>query len=56
MGNSSPTALMFGGMVIASMSFRLKQNYVYLSYAAVIIGLVVFFMGMIKFYQQRNKY
>ena len=56
MGNSSPTALMFGGMVVASMSFKLKQNYSYLSYAAVIIGLVMFVMGIIKFYQQRNKY
>jgi hypothetical protein len=56
MGNSSPTALMFGGMVVASMSFRLKENYAYLSYAAVIIGFVMFVMGIIKFVQQRNKY
>lgn len=56
MGNSSPTALMFGGMVIASMSFKLKEDYIYISYAVVLIGLVIFIMGIIKFIQQRNKY
>lgn len=56
MGNSSPTALMFGGMVIASMSFKLKEDYIYISYAVVLIGLVIFIMGIVKFIQQRNKY
>ena len=56
MGNSSPTALMFGGIIVASMSFKLKENYIYLSYAAVLIGLVMFIMGIVKFIQQRNKY
>jgi len=56
MGNSSPTGLMFGGMVVAATSFRLKENYSYLAYAAVIIGLIMFVMGIVKFAQQRNKY
>ena len=56
MGNSSPTTLMVGGMVVASMSFKLKEDYIYLSYAVVFIGLVMFIMGIVKFIQQRNKY
>lgn len=56
MGNSSPTALMFGGMVVASMSFKLKTDYIYFAYAAVIIGLVMFIMGVIKYIKQRNMY
>jgi len=56
MGNSSPTSLLFGGIIIASMSFKLKEDYLYLSYAAVILGLVVFVMGIVKYIQQRNKY
>lgn len=56
MGDSSPTSLMFGGMVVASMSLKLKQNYPYIANAAVIIGLVMFVLGLVKYYQQRNKY
>jgi len=56
MGNSSPSALMFGGIIIASMSFKLKENYTYFSYAAIVIGLVVFIMGIVKYFQQKNKY
>ncbi len=56
MGNSSPTSLMFGGIIIASMSFKLKENYIYFSYAAIIIGLIVFIMGIVKYFQQKNKY
>ena len=56
MGNSSPTSLLFGGIIVASMSFKLKEDHVYLSYAAVILGLVIFVMGIVKYIQQRNKY
>ncbi len=56
MGDSSPTSLMFGGMAITAMSLKLKQNYIYLSYAAVVLGLLMFVVGLIKFYKQRNRY
>ena len=56
MGNSSPTTLMFTGMIVAAMSFKLKQDYLYFSYAAIAIGLVMFIMGIVKYYQQRKRY
>ena len=56
MGNNSPEKIMFGGMVIAAMSFKLKENYIYFSYAAIAIGFVIFIMGVVKYFQQKNKY
>lgn len=56
MGNSSPEKIMFTGMVIAAMSFKLKENYLYFSYAAIAVGLIVFILGLVKYSQQRNKY
>ena len=56
MGNNSPEKIMFGGMVIAVMSFKLKENYIYFSYAAIAIGFVIFIMGVVKYFQQKNKY
>ncbi len=56
MGNSSPTSLMFGGIIVASMSFKLKENYIYFSYAAVVIGFIMFVIGVVKYFQQRNRY
>ncbi len=56
MGDSSPTSMMFGGIVIASMSFKLKQNYIYLSYIALLVGFFLFIIGIVRYYQERNKY
>lgn len=56
MGNSSPTTLMLTGMVIAAMSFKLQKDYIYISYAAVFIGLAVFIVGIVKYVKQRNMY
>jgi len=56
MGNNSPEKIMFAGIVIAAMSFKLKENYIYFSYAAIVIGFVIFIMGVVKLLQQRNKY
>lgn len=56
MGDSSPTSLMFGGIIVASMSFKLKQHYIYLSYIALLAGFVMFVVGIVQYYKQRNKY
>lgn len=56
MGNSSPTTLIFTGMVVAAMSFKLQKDYLYFSYAAIVIGLIMFIIGIVKFIKQRNMY
>ena len=53
MGNSSPTTLMFTGMAVAFLSIKLKQDYLYISYAAVAVGLIIFIMGIVKYIKQR---
>ncbi len=54
MGNSSPTTLMFTGMLVAFMSIKLKEEYLYISYAAIVLGFVFFIMGIVKYLKQRN--
>ncbi|MEE9349390.1 MAG: hypothetical protein V3U80_05025 [Flavobacteriaceae bacterium] len=54
MGNSSPTTLMLTGMLIAFMSIKLKEQYLYISYIVILVGLIVFILGIIKYYQQRK--
>ena len=56
MGDSSPTTIIFSGILIASFALKLKQDYIYLAYAAVIIGLGFFIMGIVKYIKQRNYY
>jgi len=54
MGNSSPTTLMLTGMLVAFMSIKLKDTNLYVSYAAIVAGIIFFIMGIIKYYQQRK--
>ena len=54
MNSSSPTTLMFTGMIVAAFSIKLKTDYRYLSYIAILVGLIIFIMGIVKYIQQRN--
>ncbi len=56
MENSSPTTLMFGGIMLASISLKLQKNYPYIFYIAVIAGLVLFIVGIIKYIKQRKDF
>ncbi len=56
MGNSSPTKLMFSGILVAFLSIKLRNDYLYISYAAIILGLIFFIVGIIKYIKQRNYY
>jgi hypothetical protein len=56
MENSSPTTLMISGMTIAAFSLKLMKNYQYLAYAAIIIGILFFTLGIYKYIKQRNDF
>ncbi len=56
MENSSPTTLMFGGIMLASISLKLQKDYTYIFYIAVITGLVLFVAGIIKYIKQRKDF
>ena len=56
MGDSSPTKLMFSGMLVAFLSIKLRDDYLYISYAAIALGILFFLIGIIKYFKQRNKY
>ncbi len=56
MENSSPTTLMFGGIMLASISLKLQKKYPYIFYIAVIAGLVLFITGIIKYIKQRRDF
>lgn len=54
MGNASPQSLMFVGMAVAGMSFKLKADYVYFYYLGIVVGLFLFITGIVKHYNQRR--
>jgi hypothetical protein len=56
MENSSPTTLMISGMTIAAFSLKLMQNYHYIAYAAIGIGILFFTIGIYKYIKQRNDF
>lgn len=56
MKSSSPTTLMFGGIMIAGISLKLKQNYLYIFYLSVLIGLLLFIIGIIKYIKQQKDF
>lgn len=56
MGESSPTTLMFSGIIIASFALKLKQDYIYLAYLAILAGIIIFIIGIVKYIKQRNYY
>ncbi len=56
MGDSSPSKLMISGMLVAFLSIKLRDHYLYISYAAIILGILFFVVGIIKYIKQRNYY
>lgn len=56
MGNASPQSLLLAGMALAGISFKLKADYIYFYYIGVTLGLILFVIGIIKHFQQRNNY
>jgi len=54
MGNTSPTKLILTSILLVLLSLKLKQDYLYISYAAIFFGAVLFIVGTIKFFRQRN--
>ena len=56
MGDSSPTTLIFSGILISSFALKLKQDYIYLAYGALVIGFIFFVLGIVKYIKQRNYY
>jgi len=56
MNSSSPQSLLLAGIALTGISFKLKADYIYLYYISIIIGIVLFVIGIIKYIQQRNRY
>lgn len=54
MGDSSPTKLILTAILLVLLSLKLKQDYLYISYIAILFGAVLFIIGTIKFFKQRN--
>ncbi len=56
MGSSSPQSLLFAGIALTGISFKLKADYIYLYYISIIIGVILFIIGVVKYIQQKNRY
>jgi hypothetical protein len=56
MGNSSPQSLLFAGIALAGISYKLKEDYIYVYYIGVTLGLILFIIGIVKYFQQKNRY
>lgn len=47
---------MFSGILVAFLSIKLRDDYLYISYAAIALGILFFIIGIIKYIKQRNNY
>lgn len=56
MGSTSPQTLLVAGIACAGMSFKLKTSYPYFYYIGITIGLLLFIFGIIKHFQQKNRF
>jgi uncharacterized membrane protein len=47
---------MLAGIALAGISVKLKTNYIYFYYLGIILGLLMFIVGIVIYYRQKNTF